>query len=1515
MSVSKSYISNLSLLGKIISISTTLIFLLTILLNTINIEAAPTIGANLFIEKTGSSLVKSFESGNCGDIPSPGDDYCDSDVYVRNGDRVEFRIDVSVNDADADQLTISLPNLLIANTEPLAGQPIFSKIENKSIECINYIDNSSAGNYICSVGQVTAGSNISIQGWGYISNDNANYSDINLQAVVESTNSDNTITAVNSNTVNFFTSGRPEWNILHNPNRSFSVSTIRSNSGELGYYVRPRIIFAQDNNKIGIESLSISETINFNINQFFQNNVNKALDVELISFNFVNQTAKDPCPHYNSGTNSIVTFSCTQASAGDEINIEMNIVEPSRLSEVELVPQLFVPHSNVTSSPGEMIINEIKNFDPNSISGASNYGAGIEDTSDNNDNFYLPRVSSTGVIEYEKWYEPNANTNNFTSTTREHVVLPNQSVISNVSLQTRSTIDLNNNYICDNIDNIGSVLHTGLFGNNTGGGQNQRFISPDGYTALYIKTFNTSLYLPPTFNFQIEYGTGGKDGIGNTWASLEDQRTSNCSDSQSPVWYDNVSDVPGGVENITKVRAVIPKISTIADTQGQYVNYILQTGLKTKSVISGQIHNFGLVDSDNISGNFITARDPLIFTSYTSWGLYDRLNVVDAIPYNTISTSTPTLLNQNPITMKNEFYLSAIDSGSDKIQIVNSLPQFINYVPGSATYNGISLEPIYIDTQPGGSSIITWQIDSLEYSTGNTPSLNEIEFQLVASSFAPNISQTTLYSRLNTLKDPAPIDNFYIDCRIVSSCSNDQLAVQNLTNNRFEVRKTNDKPEVLENESINYNITYTNYADNQVSFIDIIDILPYSGDDNGSQFSGSSTLDNIVLNDNSTQSLLYTKDTPSDISNDPCDPKNIDLGMTSNSCNSNITGTGNTLWCSSLSGNTCPSSLNEVTAVRVLDTNLASNNSRSFDITLDIQNNDVNSVYYNQASARVDTNSLLVLSESSGSIYPRGSISGKLWMDANGNEVIDPGETLVSNTRVKILDQSDNLIDEADTDFQGSYSFNNLLSGTYKIVSESTLTESYDTDGINTPNESIVTIDITDANSRDVNSVSFGYQQSYSISGYVYEDMNLNSTFDSGETGDTNWTVSLLDENDNILDTVNLANDYSYTFNNLALGSYKVVFNEYLDYQLEDHDSEKDYATTLVLDDTTSDYSNVNFGTARFNSISGKNYAEEDQDGIDEGDQTPIPNVTINLTGNDLSGNSVSRMTTSDNNGDFEFNSLEGGSYTVTQQQPIGYNDGNDYIDDGSTKLFPEFSSIQFDDSWKTLNTILIENNQFSSIIFTTSGEANNSLQFTETESNNTTGVPNIVTTVDVSNPTPNVGNTIEITVSVENENGAVDLTELVMSGILPEGLRFVSFNIEGVTGTYDEINDIWTITSTLPANQQPGDSTYTIGRIIINALVVSNLDQTVEPIISAYNGNLNTDQPQPQPATLDPIMANEENELTSEEANVSEEGIVIETIRSGGRKTPIIYISIIVIIICLYPIRCTSKKNNNSKK
>jgi len=78
--------------------------------------------------------------------------------------------------------------------------------------------------------------------------------------------------------------------------------------------------------------------------------------------------------------------------------------------------------------------------------------------------------------------------------------------------------------------------------------------------------------------------------------------------------------------------------------------------------------------------------------------------------------------------------------------------------------------------------------------------------------------------------------------------------------------------------------------------------------------------------------------------------------------------------------------------------------------------------------------------------------------------------------------------------------------------------------------------------------------------------------------------------------------------------------------------------------------------------ISGSVYVDANDDGIKDDGEAGISGVTIKLTGTDIYGDAVSLTTKTDSDGNYAFEDLLAGTYTVTEIQPTRYDDGKDAV-------------------------------------------------------------------------------------------------------------------------------------------------------------------------------------------------------------------------------------------------------------
>ncbi|HDG2604463.1 TPA: carboxypeptidase regulatory-like domain-containing protein, partial [Staphylococcus aureus] len=291
-------------------------------------------------------------------------------------------------------------------------------------------------------------------------------------------------------------------------------------------------------------------------------------------------------------------------------------------------------------------------------------------------------------------------------------------------------------------------------------------------------------------------------------------------------------------------------------------------------------------------------------------------------------------------------------------------------------------------------------------------------------------------------------------------------------------------------------------------------------------------------------------------------------------------------------------------------------------------------------------------------------IGNYVWEDTNKNGVQELGEKGVGNVTVTVFDNNTNTkVGEAVTKEDGSYLIPNLPNGDYR-VEFSNLPQGYEVtpskQGNNEELDSNGVSSVITVNGKDNLSADLGiYKPKYNLGDYVWEDTNKNGIQDQDEKGISGVTVTLKDENGNVLKTVTTDADGKYKFTDLDNGNYKVEFTTPEGYTpttvTSGSDIEKDsngLTTTGVINGA--DNMTLDSGFYKTPKYNLGNYVWEDtnKNGVQDKDEKGISGVTVTLKDEN---DKVLKTVTTDENGKYQFTDLNNGTYKVEFETPSGY--------------------------------------------------------------------------------------------------------------------------------------------------------------------------------------------------------------------------------------------------------------------
>ena len=537
----------------------------------------------------------------------------------------------------------------------------------------------------------------------------------------------------------------------------------------------------------------------------------------------------------------------------------------------------------------------------------------------------------------------------------------------------------------------------------------------------------------------IEYGTGGLNGSGQTWASENDQRMGTCADDQSPAWYTNLASVPGGMAAVTKIRAryLAPSGDSTFQAYFRVLGAYAVNGYATNNgpAISGQsipvgekmINWTALQVVGATAATYDQPDDQAVQDSAGQWwgisrtpdpvaSVYgDTLYVARAIASvtkNLLPAGAPDIVAAGTVATYRlqptlDTMNGVVGSTPTSVTLRDVLPPGLGYQPGTASIGEPSVQA---DVPASGYTTLVWTLDNVLPGAPLPP----VDYQVLVDSFVqnsrilPNLVEVISPLDPETCANSTGIYAGMLGNAVINSetgavggtlCQRAARHDMSVSNpGGLQLQKTSDTPVISTNGTLQYTLTWGGIQ-SSVDRTDLIDVLPYNGDgrtpatsyNGGVAGTANLHLENLVgpvSNDGTPASLFYyTSAAAATIARDPGHASNALPG-------------GSTRWCTSAEFGTagCPSSKDQATAFRVVSEGvLASNTMRSVTVVLRTGGNRAGDVYTNSFNMRgtVDGQPLVALLDSnavSGVTQAADVIVRKVL--TTGGPTAEPGETL-----------------------------------------------------------------------------------------------------------------------------------------------------------------------------------------------------------------------------------------------------------------------------------------------------------------------------------------------------------------------------------------------------------------------------------------------------------------------------------------------------------------------------------------
>ena len=426
----------------------------------------------------------------------------------------------------------------------------------------------------------------------------------------------------------------------------------------------------------------------------------------------------------------------------------------------------------------------------------------------------------------------------------------------------------------------------------------------------------------PVPGVQVEYYTGNTPVL-NPESGDYDPSKFNCNIASG--WSTTAP------SDLTQVKAVRVQFPSELANEYPYMVFPMATTIHDDVEVGQDIWMFGWLRTGDTWSTYPDEMPPGtgVYTEdarypFTANGR-DILRIVGLMPTLQKSTSTQVITPGEPA----EFQLDYAAEGSGAVSSVVDGYTIVDTLPAGMTYQAGSAYPEPDITIQQGRQVLTWNLDGVE--TNEIHSLTyqvNVDSSVEAGEVLVNEAIAT-YDTRNSKPAQAQVTMTPVGKTMIGK-SADQDLIPNVDGQGAG--------------SGSWTVTLRSADPETQAFTDVIDILPYVGDDRGTEFTGSYSLTDVVTSDGGT--VYYTTTDPSQLSDDPADASN----GAANDISGNTVG-----WTT-----TKPQDASAITAVRVIAGELLPGETRSFQVEIETQGATGGDTYVNRAQGRAANTELVM---------------------------------------------------------------------------------------------------------------------------------------------------------------------------------------------------------------------------------------------------------------------------------------------------------------------------------------------------------------------------------------------------------------------------------------------------------------------------------------------------------------------------------------------------------------------------